>query len=260
MLPASAPSPSGAWRTPCWARRWGENVQWGMKAWSGNRRRGDLPMYKPRCQDSNSTLYMWGMWPELCGSLSQTELQFIWGGGGYRIFWTIGHIPRGCVTNWIWSFVMQPCYLHVKKDMTEIDPQPLHCNGRGFIFYPKSKPEHLTYLKLNKLPLVIIIYVTHIITTVLPSYLSSLTEFLGEPVKNIRIFLTNSCLIFKFQNFFAPNWQHHTMWDKVCLDVKKIKKIKKIDKSFSTWRSELKGYHFANVLRFQLTINEHRSR
>ena len=44
MLPASAPSPSGAWRTPCWARRWGENVRWGMKAWSGNRSRGDLPM------------------------------------------------------------------------------------------------------------------------------------------------------------------------------------------------------------------------
>ena len=42
--PASAPFPSGARRTPCWARRWGENVQWGMKAWSGNRRRGDLPM------------------------------------------------------------------------------------------------------------------------------------------------------------------------------------------------------------------------
>ena len=46
MPPASAPSPSGARRTPCWARRWGENVQWGMKAWSGNRRRGDLPMEK----------------------------------------------------------------------------------------------------------------------------------------------------------------------------------------------------------------------
>ena len=44
MPPVSAPSPSGARRTPCWARRWGENVQWGMKAWSGNRRRGDLPM------------------------------------------------------------------------------------------------------------------------------------------------------------------------------------------------------------------------
>ena len=29
---------------PLQARRWGENVQWGMKAWSGNRRRGDLPM------------------------------------------------------------------------------------------------------------------------------------------------------------------------------------------------------------------------
>ena len=44
MPPASAPSPSGARRTPCWARRWGENVQWGIKAWSGNRRRRDLPM------------------------------------------------------------------------------------------------------------------------------------------------------------------------------------------------------------------------
>ena len=44
MPPASAPSPSGARRTTCWARRWGENVQWGMKAWSGNRRRRDLPM------------------------------------------------------------------------------------------------------------------------------------------------------------------------------------------------------------------------
>ena len=44
MPPASAPSPSGARRTPSWARRWGENVQWGMKAWSGNRHRGDLPM------------------------------------------------------------------------------------------------------------------------------------------------------------------------------------------------------------------------
>ena len=44
MPPASAPSHSGARRTPCWARRWGKNVQWGMKAWSGNRRRGDLPM------------------------------------------------------------------------------------------------------------------------------------------------------------------------------------------------------------------------
>ena len=42
MPPASAPSPSGARRTPCWAR--GGNVQWGMKAWSGNRRRHDLPM------------------------------------------------------------------------------------------------------------------------------------------------------------------------------------------------------------------------
>ena len=46
MRPASAPSPSGARRTSCWARRWGENVQWGMKAWSGNRRRRDLPMYR----------------------------------------------------------------------------------------------------------------------------------------------------------------------------------------------------------------------
>ena len=44
MPPASAPSPSGARRPPCWARRWGENVQWGMKAWSRNRRRRDLPM------------------------------------------------------------------------------------------------------------------------------------------------------------------------------------------------------------------------
>ena len=44
MPPTSAPSPSGAWRTPCWARRWGENVQWSMKTWSGNRCRGDLPM------------------------------------------------------------------------------------------------------------------------------------------------------------------------------------------------------------------------
>ena len=44
MPPGSAPSPSGARRTPCWARRWGKNVQWGMKAWSRNRRRCDLPM------------------------------------------------------------------------------------------------------------------------------------------------------------------------------------------------------------------------
>ena len=51
MPPVSAPSPSGARRTTCWARRWGGggvwNVQWGMKAWSGNRRRGDLPMCFP---------------------------------------------------------------------------------------------------------------------------------------------------------------------------------------------------------------------
>ena len=52
MPPASAPSPSGVRQTPCWARRWGENVQWGMKAWSGNRRRRDLPMSGPSaCQD-----------------------------------------------------------------------------------------------------------------------------------------------------------------------------------------------------------------
>ena len=38
MPPTSAPSPSGARRTPCWARRWGKNVQWSMKAWSRNRR------------------------------------------------------------------------------------------------------------------------------------------------------------------------------------------------------------------------------
>ena len=44
MPPASTPSPSGARQTPCCARRWMENVQWGMKAWSGNHRRRDLPM------------------------------------------------------------------------------------------------------------------------------------------------------------------------------------------------------------------------
>ena len=48
MPPASAPSPSGVRRTPCWARRWGQNVQWDMKAWSRNRRRGDLPMQQVR--------------------------------------------------------------------------------------------------------------------------------------------------------------------------------------------------------------------
>ena len=44
MPPTSAPSPCGARRTPSWARRWGKNVQWSMKAWSGKTRRGDLPM------------------------------------------------------------------------------------------------------------------------------------------------------------------------------------------------------------------------
>ena len=44
MPPASAPSPSGARRTPRWARRWGEKGQWSMKAWCGNRHQGDLPM------------------------------------------------------------------------------------------------------------------------------------------------------------------------------------------------------------------------
>ena len=55
MPPAIAPSPSGARRTPCWARRWGENVQWGMKAWSGNRCRGDLPMKKLHLHTSQKT-------------------------------------------------------------------------------------------------------------------------------------------------------------------------------------------------------------
>ena len=42
MPPTSAPSPCGAWQTP--ARRWGKNVQWGMKGWSGQTRRDDLPI------------------------------------------------------------------------------------------------------------------------------------------------------------------------------------------------------------------------
>ena len=73
MPPASAPSPSGVRRTPCWARRWGENVQWGMKAWSGNRRRGDLPMcsawpqresrpWVNQCQWSNHEGYSQFLW------------------------------------------------------------------------------------------------------------------------------------------------------------------------------------------------------
>ena len=58
MPPASAPSPSGARRTPRWARRWGEKGQWGMKAWCGNRHQGDLPMitffFPTYCSTSHS--------------------------------------------------------------------------------------------------------------------------------------------------------------------------------------------------------------
>ena len=51
MPPASAPSPSGARRG---------NVQWGMKAWSGNRRRRDLPMCMlcVICMRENSDSYV----------------------------------------------------------------------------------------------------------------------------------------------------------------------------------------------------------
>ena len=67
MAPASSPSPSGAQQNPCWARRWGENVQWGMKAWSRNRRRGDLPMwgtnfskkFEPETSTSATSVLTW---------------------------------------------------------------------------------------------------------------------------------------------------------------------------------------------------------
>ena len=49
MSPTSAPLPCGARRTPRWARRWGKNVQWSMKAWSAKSRQGYLPMNCPQC-------------------------------------------------------------------------------------------------------------------------------------------------------------------------------------------------------------------
>ena len=66
MPPASAPSPSGARRSPCWARRWGGNVQCDMKACSGNRRRGDLPMVtvrKPLSWVLTSVTLTLDLWP-----------------------------------------------------------------------------------------------------------------------------------------------------------------------------------------------------
>ena len=73
MPPASALSPSGAWRTPCWARRWGENVQWGMKAWSGNRRWGDLPMnFKKKKDIKNETQKSEWKWRKLLKSTCPT--------------------------------------------------------------------------------------------------------------------------------------------------------------------------------------------
>ena len=75
MPPTSAPSPSGARRTPCWARRWGKNVQWSMKAWSRNRSWGDLPMKFKTFVLRAESLWSWR------GSADS------WSNGGYHPFW-----------------------------------------------------------------------------------------------------------------------------------------------------------------------------
>ena len=65
MPPTSDPSTCGARQTPHWARRWGKNVQWSMKAWSGKTRQGDLPMLKS----------IWLIW--LCIDGNEADFQFI---------------------------------------------------------------------------------------------------------------------------------------------------------------------------------------